>query len=147
MSKRSDKTPPATIAADLSKGVIVVLSGGFRDELNPWDLLERMDEYIADVNADPFVQAHTNGKGLTFKLLNNQVKPHVHQRDWPDVVLALKRLRPSPLLIVGHSYGGAAAVSIARSLQGEGITVDLLSTTTRYRRSTTSAIQTRCRRT
>lgn len=56
----------------------------------------RWDEYIKDVNADPFVQTNTIGKGLRFKLLNNQVKPHVHQAEWSEVVKALKNssLRP-----------------------------------------------------
>lgn len=128
MSKRPGNNQPATIAGDLSKGVVVVLSGGFVDEMNPPEVLERMDEYVADLNADPFVKAHTNGKGLTFKLLNNQAKPHIHQAEWRKVVEALIRLKPSPLILVGHSYGGAAAVSIARSLEHEGITVDLLAT-------------------
>ena len=84
--------------------------------------------YIADVNADPYVQAHTNGKPLKFKLLRNQDHPHIHQADWRKVVHALETLKPSPLILVGHSYGGAAAVSIARSLESGGTTVDLLCT-------------------
>ena len=128
MRGRSGKVRRAASAGDLSKGVIVVLSGGFVDEMNPQDVRDRMDDYIADVNADPYVQAHTNGKGLKFKLLRNQVHPHIHQADWRKVVQALETLKPSPLILVGHSYGGAAAVSIARSLESGGTTVDLLCT-------------------
>ena len=128
MGGRSGKSRRAAGAGDLSKGVIVVLSGGFLDVMNPPDVRDRMDEYIAAVNADPYVQAHTNGKGLKFKLLKNQVDPHIHQADWRKVVRALETLKPSPLVLVGHSNGGAAAVSIARSLEGGGTTVALLCT-------------------
>ena len=128
MRGRSGKVRRAARAGDLSKGVIVMLSGGFVDEMNPQDVRDRMDDYIADVNADPYVQAHTNGKGLKFKLLRNQVHPHIHQAQWRKVVQALETLKPSPLILVGHSYGGAAAVSIARSLEIGGTTVDLLCT-------------------
>ena len=128
MRGRSGKVRRAASAGDLSKGVIVVLSGGFVDEMNPQDVRDRMDDYIADVNADPYVQAHTNGKGLKFKLLRNQVHPHIHQAEWRKVVQALETLKPSPIILVGHSYGGAAAVSIARSLESVGTTVDLLCT-------------------
>ena len=128
MRGRSGKVRRAARAGDLSKGVIVVLSGGFVDEMNPQDVRDRMDGYIADVNADPYVQAHTNGKGLKFKLLRNQVHPHIHQAEWRKVVQALETFKPSPLILVGHSYGGAAAVSVARSLEIGGTTVDLLCT-------------------
>jgi len=128
MGGRSGKIRSAANTGDLSKGVIVVLSGGFFDGMNPEDVRDRMDEYIADVNADPFVQAHTNGKGLKFKLLKNQLDPHIHQADWRKVVRALETLEPSPLILVGHSNGGAAAVSIARSLESGGTTVNLLCT-------------------
>jgi hypothetical protein len=128
MGGRSGKALPAAGTGDLSKGAIVVLSGGFFDAMNPQDVRDRMDDYIAAVNADPFVQAHSGGKGLKFELLKDQVDPHIHQADWRKVVKALKTLKPSPLILVGHSNGGAAAVSIARSLVSVGIAVDLLST-------------------
>ena len=64
---------------DLSAGVIVVLSGGGFDKMNPKEVRERMDQYITDVNADPFVQANTGGNGLTFKLLPNQQDKHLHR--------------------------------------------------------------------
>ncbi|MEW6321509.1 MAG: hypothetical protein AB1635_10520 [Acidobacteriota bacterium] len=108
--------------------MIVVLSGGFVDVMNPPEVRDRMDQYIADINADPYVQAHTNGKGLTFKLLSKQAHPHIHQAQWRKVAKALEVLRPSPLVLVGHSNGGAAAVSIARSLETKRVTVDLLCT-------------------
>ena len=129
MGGRSGKVRrAATRAGDLSKGVIVVLSGGFVDKMNPPDVRDRMDDYVAAVNADPYVQANTGGKGLKFKLLKGQADPHIHQAEWPKVVKALEALDPSPLIIVGHSFGGAAAVSIARSLEARGTTVDLLCT-------------------
>ena len=128
MARRSGKVRLTAGAGDLSKGVIAVLSGGLIDAMNPPDVLDRMDEYIADVNGDPYVQTHTDGKGLKFKLLKNQVDPHIHQAEWRKVVRALETLKPSPLILVGHSNGGAAAVSIARSLESGGTTVDLLCT-------------------
>ena len=128
MRRRSGKARRVATAGDLSRGVIVVLSGGFVDQMNPQDVRDRMDDYIADVNSDPYVQAHTNGKGLKFKLLRNQLYPHIHQSEWSKVVQALERLKPSPLILVGHSYGGAAAMSVARSLESAGTTVDLLCT-------------------
>ena len=128
MGSRSGKARRVARAGDLSKGVIVVLSGGFFDVMNPEDVRDRMDEYLADVNADPYVQGHTNGKGLKFKLLKNQSDPHIHQTQWRKVARALDTLKPSPLVLVGHSHGGSAAVSIARSLESGGTTVDLLCT-------------------
>ena len=108
--------------------MIVVLSGGLFDGMNPEEVRDRMDDYIADVNADPFVQTHTNGKGLKFKLLKNQLNARIHQGEWRKVVRALETLAPSPLILVGHSNGGAATVSIARSLERGGTAVDLLCT-------------------
>jgi hypothetical protein len=102
MGARSSKGRRTARTGDLSKGVIVVLSGGFFDAMNPREVLDRMDEYIADVNADPYVQAHTGGKGLKFKLLKNQVDPHIHQAEWRKVVRALETLKPSPLILAGR---------------------------------------------
>jgi pimeloyl-ACP methyl ester carboxylesterase len=85
-----------------------------------------MDQYIADVNGDPFVLANTGGNGLTFKLLPNQRTPHLHQTKWRQICAALNLLTASPLILVGHSNGGAAAVDLARCLQSQGKSVDLL---------------------
>jgi hypothetical protein len=111
---------------DLSKGVIVVLSGGGVDAMNPKEVRDRMDQYIADVNADPFVQANTGGKGLTFKLLPNQKTRHLHQTKWRQICQALGLLAATPLIVVGHSNGGAAAMNLSRCLEGQGKTVDLV---------------------
>src|SRR5580765_5771207 len=115
-----------TAARDLSAGVIVVLSGGGFDAMNPVEVRERMDQYITDVNADPFVQANTGGSGLTFKLLPNQQDKHLHQAKWRQICSALNLLPASPLILVGHSNGGAAAVDLARCLKSQGKSVDLL---------------------
>lgn len=122
------KTGAAFVAAsrDLTKGAIVVLSGGGVDAMNPKEVRDRMDQYIADVNADPFVQANTGGKGLTFKLLPGQKTKHLHQAKWRQICTALRALAPSPLLVVGHSNGGAAAMNVARCLQSDGLSVDLI---------------------
>jgi hypothetical protein len=117
-------TLPASVR-DLTKGVIVVLSGGAFDAMNPQEVRDRMDRYIADVNADPYVQAGTGGQGLTFKLLPNQSKKHLHQGKWRQICDVLRLRDASPLIIVGHSNGGAAAMSIARCL-GPSKPVDLL---------------------
>ena len=95
--------------------------------MNPPDVRDRMDEYIADVNAYLYVKDNTNRKGLKFKLLRNQVDPHIHQAEWRKVVRALESLKPSPLILVGHSFGGRRR-EYARSLESRGTTVDLLCT-------------------
>ncbi|MEO8258211.1 MAG: hypothetical protein ABI868_12765, partial [Acidobacteriota bacterium] len=134
---RQRKTPPrpgktaarqagSSAAQDLSKGVIVVLSGGGFDAMNPKEVRDRMDQYIKDVNADPLVLATTGGKGLTFKLLPNQNVKHLHQAKWRQICDALGLLEASPLILVGHSNGGAAAMNIARCVEGQGKSVDLL---------------------
>ncbi len=114
--------------ADLSAGVIVMLSGGPFDLMNPPEVRDRMDQYILDVNADPFVQAQTGGNGLTFRLLPDQQLPHLHQTKWRQICAALNLLAATPLILVGHSNGGAAAVDLAKCLQTQGKTVDLLFT-------------------
>ena len=111
---------------DLSKGVIVVLSGGGFDAMNPKEVRDRMDQHIKDVNADPLVQAGTGGEGLTFKLLPNQNIKHLHQAKWRQICDALRVLDASPLILVGHSNGGAAAMNIARCVESQGKSVDLL---------------------
>lgn len=117
---------PAGAARDLSEGVIVVLSGGGFDAMNPKEVRDRMDQYITEVNADPFVQANTGGNGLKFRLLPSQSKKHLHQAKWRQICAALNLLTASPLIIVGHSNGGAAAMDLARCVQSQGKTVDLV---------------------
>ena len=111
---------------DLTKGVIVVLSGGAADGLNPQEVRDRMDQYIADVNADPFVQANTGGQGLTFKLFQPQPTSHLHQAQWRDICNELSDLEATPLILVGHSNGGAAAMNLARCIASQGKSVDLI---------------------
>ena len=114
--------------ADLTQGVIVVLSGGGFDEMNPVEVRDRMDECITTVNSDPFVQANSGGLGLTFQLLPGQATKHLHQTRWRALCDVLKLRDATPLIIVGHSNGGAAAVSLSRCLNAAGKTVDLLFT-------------------
>ena len=101
MKKRRSKTTtkatkrrsaPLIVPRDLSAGVIVVLSGGGFDAMNPSEVRQRMDQYIADVNADLYVQANTGGSGLRFNLLPNQQKPHLHQAKWRQICAALNLL-------------------------------------------------------
>jgi hypothetical protein len=120
------RTAARSVSRDLRAGVIVVLSGGGFDAMNPREVRDRMDSYIAEVNADPFVQANTGGSGLTFRLLTGQRKPHLHQTRWRDICQALNLRAATPLILVGHSNGGAAAVNLARCLQTQGKSVDLL---------------------
>jgi pimeloyl-ACP methyl ester carboxylesterase len=110
---------------DLSQGVIVVLSGGGFDGMNPREVRDRMDQYIVDINADSFVQANTGGNGLTFRLLTNQQTKHLHQTKWRQICDALRLLTATPLILVGHSNGGAAVMNLARCLQSQGKSVDL----------------------
>jgi hypothetical protein len=127
MAETNATTPNAGPSAprDLSKGVIIVLSGGAFDEMNPPEVRSRMDQYISDVNSDPFVKANTNGKGLTFMLLPNQETKHLHQAEWRQICDALRLLAAKPLILVGHSNGGAAVMDLARCLQAQGKSVDL----------------------
>jgi hypothetical protein len=114
-----------TSTRDLSQGVIVVLSGGAFDFLNPVEVRNRMDQLILDVNADPYVLANSGGQGLTFKLLPDQQLNHLHQSKWPQICDRLQLLTASPLILIGHSNGGAAVIDIARCLQKKGKVVDL----------------------
>jgi hypothetical protein len=111
---------------DLTNGVIIVLSGGGFDAMNPVEVRNRMDEYITSVNADPFVHAATGGQGLRFLLLQGQTEEHLHQAQWRAICDALGLLQASPLVIVGHSNGGAAAMSLARCIQSHNKQVDLM---------------------
>lgn len=95
-------------------GTIVVLSGGFFDEMNPIEVRDRMDQLAAY-------------SGLEFNVLPGQSKPHIHQAKWRQVCAALENAA-SPLVLVGHSNGGAAALNIARCLEAKGRPVDLLAT-------------------
>jgi hypothetical protein len=87
-----------------------------------------MDQIITDVNADPWVLTNTADKGLIFRLLEDQQTNHIHQARWRDLCGSPELLAASPLIIVGHSNGGAAAIDLARFLQGHGKPVDFLFT-------------------
>jgi pimeloyl-ACP methyl ester carboxylesterase len=113
---------------DLRDGVIVMLSGGPFDALNPPEVLDHMERLITDINTDPWVQERTAGAGLRFKLLQGQVDGHLHQGRWRQIHEKLQALKARPLILVGHSNGGAAAVSLAKTLAADGQTVDLLIT-------------------
>jgi hypothetical protein len=119
---------PQRLSDDLSAGVIILLSGGVWDDTNPPEVTKRMDQTVADVNNDPYVKKHTGDKGLRFLLLKDQEKPHIHHSRWEDVCERLQKLvpPPSPLIVVGHSNGGAAAMSLARCVADAGLFVDLL---------------------
>lgn len=123
--KRTPRSNPLD-ERDLSQGVIVVFSGGPVDIMNPKEVLDRMDQLIRDVNSDPFVATQTGGRGLTFKLLSDFEQPsnHIHQAFWPAVCKKLQSLTASPLILVGHSNGGAAVMNLARCLQKQGKVVD-----------------------
>lgn len=116
--------PTLQDARDLTHGVIVILSGGAFDLMNPIEVRDRMDNLIQSVNNDPYVQANTGNKGLTVKLLPNW-NLHIHQNEWPAVCNRLKLRAASPLILIGHSNGGAAVIDLARCLQGQGKVVDL----------------------
>ena len=109
---------------DLTNGVIVVLSGGAFDLTNPIEVRDRMDTLIQSINDDPYVQANTGNKGLAVKLLPNW-NLHIHQSEWPAICDQLKFRVASPLILVGHSNGGAAVLDLARCVQAQGKAVDL----------------------
>ena len=113
---------------DLREGVIIVLSGGPFEAMNPPEVLDHMDRLIADVNGDPWLQERTAGAGLRFSLLPQQMHAHLHQSQWRLLRDKLETLKARPLIIVGHSNGGAAAVDLAKTLAADERTVDLLIT-------------------
>ncbi|MEP6915073.1 MAG: hypothetical protein ABJC89_05480 [Acidobacteriota bacterium] len=94
--------------------------------MNPKEVRDRMDRYVTDVNADPFVQTATAGAGLTFMLVPGQQHPHLHQAQWREICASLNQLNPTAIVIVGHSNGGAAAMDLARCLSTQQRTVDLV---------------------
>jgi pimeloyl-ACP methyl ester carboxylesterase len=96
--------------------------------MNPPEVLDHMEGLISDINADPWVQERTEGAGLRFKLLTEQVHRHLHQSQWRLLLDKLKTLKAKPLIIVGHSNGGAAAVDLAKTLAAYERTVDILIT-------------------
>ena len=96
--------------------------------MNPPEVRHRMDQIITDVNADPWVLASTQNKGLIYKLLDDQDGLHIHQARWRELCDSPTLLQASPLVLIGHSNGGAAAVNVARSLEEKGKVVDLLFT-------------------
>src|SRR5258707_9346810 len=93
--------------------------------MNPQEVRDRMDECITHVNSDPFVQANSGGAGLTFHLLAGQTTTHLHQTKWRALCDAIKLLHAPPLILVGHSNGGAAPVSPSRGLHAVNKTVCL----------------------
>ncbi len=93
--------------------------------MNPPEVLARMDQLILDVNADPCVLANTGGQGLKFKLIPDQTSNHIRQSKWPEICDALRLLTASPLILIGHSNGGAAVIDLARCLESQGKLVDL----------------------
>ncbi len=123
-----ERVPLPPSAPDLRDGVVIVLSGGPFDAMNPPEVLDHMERLISDLNADPWVQERTAGVGLRYKLLPDQVSRHLHQAQWRLLRDKLKTLTPKPLIIVGHSNGGAAAVDLAKMLADDDRTVDLLIT-------------------
>jgi pimeloyl-ACP methyl ester carboxylesterase len=126
ISRQRSGRASTSAAPDLSKGVIVFLSGGGVDIMNPPEVRGRMDEYISDVNSDAFVQANSGGSGLAFQLLPGQTTKHLHQGQWRAICQALNLLDATPLILLGHSNGGAAALDLARCLQSQAKSVDLL---------------------
>src|SRR5437879_3892163 len=116
--------PDSQNTRDLSNGVIVLLSGGAFDLMNPVEVRERMDTLIKSVNNDSYVKANTGDKGLTVKLLPDW-DFHIHQDEWPAICTALKVRSASPIIVLGHSNGGAAVINLARCLQQQGKIVDL----------------------
>lgn len=113
---------------DLSRGAIVMMSGGGFDAANPPEVRARMDAYLDSVNASEVVHRCSGGQGMTYQLLPDQQTKHVHQTKWPKLCDSLAERDAAPIVIAGHSNGGAAAISLSRCLEGKGKTVDLLIT-------------------
>jgi hypothetical protein len=113
---------------DLRKGAIVMMSGGGFDGANPPEVRARMDAYLDAVNAAEVVNRCSGGQGMTYKLVPDQQGKHVHQTKWQKLCDVLAERNSTPIVIAGHSNGGAAAISLSRCLEGKGKTVDLLIT-------------------
>jgi hypothetical protein len=127
-SQQSSGSAGTNPPRDLSQGVVVVLSGGGFDEMNPAEVRQRMDDYITTLNNDAFVQQASGGQGLTFHLIDGQQTKHLHQTQWRAICEKLNLRQAAPIILVGHSNGGAAAVDLARCLNGQNKLVDLLFT-------------------
>jgi hypothetical protein len=126
MAQGSLSDPGTYPPRDLTQGVIVVLSGGAFDEMNPIEVRRRMDEYVTAVNDDEFVKQNSGGQGLTYKVLDHQEAKHLHQTHWRGICDKLNLRQATPLILVGHSNGGAAVMNLARCLDGQHKVVDLL---------------------
>jgi hypothetical protein len=83
--------------------------------MNPIEVRDRMDQIITDINSDPYVLANTGGQGLTFKFFPGQLN-HIHQSKWLEICDKLQLRTASPLILIGHSNGGAAVMDVARCL-------------------------------
>lgn len=119
---------PAPCPKDLSNAAVVMLSGGAFDAMNPPEVRARMDAYVQALNATEHVRRCSGGRGLAVRLLEDQTTDHLHQSRWRDACDALIARDAGPIVVVGHSNGGASAVSLARCLEGAGREVELLIT-------------------
>lgn len=126
MPQGSSSDAGTTQPRDLTQGVIVVLSGGAFDEMNPIEVRRRMDDYVTAVNDDDFVKQSSGGQGLTYKVLDHQEAKHLHQTHWRGICEKLNLRQATPLILVGHSNGGAAVMDLARCLDGQHKVVDLM---------------------
>ena len=126
-TKKVGRAPSAPAMSNrLDNAALVVLSGGPTDDLNPWDVRLLMESLFLDVNASDVVQQNTtDGKGLRYRLLPGQQWARNHHTDWPALAETLTQEPASPLILVGHSNGGAGVINLARALKKAKKTIDL----------------------
>jgi hypothetical protein len=113
-------------ARDLSAGVIVVLSGGGFDAMNPKEVRDRMDSVHHRRQRRSVRAGQHRRQRPEVQAAAEPADEALHQAKWRQICSALNLLAASPLILVGHSNGGAAAVDLARCLRSQGKSVDLL---------------------
>ncbi len=118
----------AGCTSDLSKGTVVVLSGGAFDGINPQEVLQQMEIFIQSLNQSTLVKQCSNNKGLRTRLLPGQTTFRNHQSEWSKLCAEIAKQNFSPIVIAGHSNGGASSLNLARCLEEKNIQVDLLIT-------------------
>ena len=71
-------------------------------------------------------RAPREGKALAERLAKKHARANLTWHSWWDTIDPEPLLGPSPLILIGHSFGGSACLTLARQLARRGKTVDEL---------------------